>query len=247
MQVRKEKTFNDNLVFDPRQLQQLLGALKLNDDHLKYSVTCLDGVTMRPTRLEDLIAWPNPEPRAITRIEVSTRFEIDHPVQINLRFGSEYSGGSAAYQLSGEEAGVYDTSRVIDDHLLPMMRRGLLRPGKAPGWSTIPLILGGAATTIGLILLPGYILAISGRIHIHTTAKLFWETLGAFALGIPLTVLGFKFEALATRWWPPAAFLIGAGRDRYERIIKTRANIFWSVLVGLGVGLLAGACLLFFT
>jgi hypothetical protein len=72
------------------------------------------------------------------------------------------------------------------------------------------------------------------------TAVVGWPLL---VLGLPTTLIGkpslFKF------FFPTNEFLIGAGQERVNRRRALRRNIFWTILIGLSINVIAGLILLF--
>jgi hypothetical protein len=213
-------------------------ALQLEDKQLQYSVECSDGTTLKPQSLNEILDLLNPENRAITDIEISTRYDVKVPASVFLHLGNVSYFGTANYRISGDDRDVYMISGTIEDHIRPMIQRlkvpnlldDFLRYGAR--------IIGTAIFIVAFVPLAAIVFGKHLTVNGHAVEP--WWPVQVVIFALLLAILGHYWGRISIYFFPELVFLIGAGQGRYEKMANLRRQLAWAVGAAFVVSIVVG-------
>ena len=226
MRNRKRKEFKKAFVLTPTALKGMIRNIAIPEEDLTYSVRCVDGSNLHPGSLEAIFALPNPRSRAINQISIGRRLVAKRlGPDIDITFeDSDFI--PISYAIDGEDLEVMQLSRVIEDHLEPMLQAySIVSVGIPAQLAGIALFwIGGALFGLGAGLL--------ARGH---------KPLGIALLmfGAAISMIGLFAGRIRSSLFPAGVFCVGDGQARFERSASIRKQLGLAAVIALIIGIIA--------
>jgi hypothetical protein len=215
-----------------------VNSLPVEMEQLKFTVECIDGTTLYPSGIEELLRFPNSKTREIQTIEIASSYKTES--RCTITFSNDILG-PVCYTVSGEDSYVVSTTDAIEHHLESMSDSGphFISSSFFLQESAGPLLLSPA----GLLTAFGFLLCwtiLVNHKHIYIGSFMFSGFTSATILtsGLVLLSVAIKFERLLRHFFPKVSFCIGGGDVRHQRMIENRRLFGLAALVTLAIGIL---------
>ena len=232
MKTTKGKRFSKAYACTPQDLRRLVEVAFGGDSSLRYEVECIDGSTLYPQVLDELLGLNNPAARAINKIIIRSSYQTD--ISIRFVLENEPSSSTAQYSVEGDDKDVYIISRDIEECLDAMTQRfSFIAVGFFPAYMA-PVLLGyfgGACVLLPLIFIVQELQKSTSDHHKITRLILFT------VVGILISIFSRYFTKMRANLFPAVSFRIGDGENRFERSSSRRKQLGFSALVALSLGI----------
>jgi hypothetical protein len=226
------------IIVNSEGLRRLADDLIEKNDKISLTVWCVDGTTLYPGSIEELLRFPNPKTREIQTISLSTPDGKDSSWEIWLSNGFS---SPASYTVSGEDSYVIVTADRIENHLESMV-------GNGPHFLTSTILseivgpfLGGIGVTISFFGLLNCWPILAKYKHLDVGSWKFGDFASAATLicGLILILIGIRGKHFLSYFFPKVTFCIGDGEARHKRMTENRRLFGWGALITLVISILA--------
>lgn len=192
----------------PESLARLANALPVDKDRLKFKMVCSDGTTLYPAGIDELLSFPNPKSREISKIEISTPYSDKSRCEIGF---SNDPLWPVTYTVSGEDSYVVSTSDIIEQHIESMISSGQHRISNSFFLHEFagPALGGGATVITGIGLLSCLIIFVQHK-HFYFNSSVIvsgCESGLVFFFGLVLLAVAIKLDRLIRYFFPNVSFL----------------------------------------